>query len=178
MAASLKGSSPGGASPAAKLRRPSGCVTGPAPRDGLSRTMVAISTETPSALECCAERAVCGLKFSSVGETGRVSDLLPPVLAIWSTKLAVEWLESAMPGSANPGSPAANAGHSAISPSGRKPAARRVDLTFQCMNSWVHIPAGPIWPPRLVAKPRWCYSNLRDAPLARPVQPVPAFKVA
>jgi hypothetical protein len=32
--------------------------------------------------------------------------------------------------------------------------------------AWSRVPAGPMWPPGLAVKPRWCYSNLRDALLA------------
>src|SRR5208337_4142927 len=138
MAASLKGSRP-----AANPCRPSGRIAGPAPRDGLSRTRVAISTETPSGLECCAERAVCGLLFSSVDEDVRVPERWPPELAIRSVKSAPERLEPAESNPANPGLPEAKAGHNATIPSGGKPAALRIDLAFQRMESMVQVPAGP-----------------------------------
>ena len=78
---------------------------------------------------------------------------MPPGLPMRNAKPAVERLEPAMPGPVNPGSPAAKAGHNTSSPSGRKPAARRIDLAFQRMDSWVQVTAGWIEPPVLAAKP-------------------------
>src|ERR1035438_1191604 len=171
MAASLEGSRPAGSRLAVKPCRPSGCVSGPTPRDELSRTRVAISTGTPSGLECCAGRAVCGLKLSFAGGAGRAPERLLPAPAIRSRKPAPERLEPVRPevaGSrlAGSGTPEAKTGQSKAFPSGRKPAARRIDLAFQRMNSWLQVPAGLNGQPGLAAKPRWCYSNLRDAPLA------------
>src|ERR1035438_1659336 len=166
MAASLEGSRPAGSRLVVKPCRPSGCVAGPTPRDELSRTRVAIFTGTPSGLECCAERAVCGLKFSFAGGAGRVPDRLLPTRAIRSTKSAPERLEPVRPEVAGSGTPEAKTGQSRAFPSGRKPAARRIDLAFQRMNSWLQVPASLNGQPGLAAKPRWCYSNLRDAPLA------------
>ena len=75
-------------------------------------------------------------------------------------------IDELRPDPANPWPQGTKTGHRTTSLCGSKPAARRIDWSFQRMNSMVQVPGGLIEPPGLAVKPRWCYSNLRDATLA------------
>ena len=152
MAASLAGSRLTGFSPPAVPGRRSGRAAGPAPRTGLSRTRVAISSGTPSGPEGCAERAVSGLKFPLRGRawacsgpaaagsgqqrretgsgkagTGQASAPSRTRPCLTSAAVAEPRLRTA----------------TAASPSEAESAAWRIDLAFQRIGRWV---AGSGWP--------------------------------
>ena len=83
-----------------------------------------------------------------------------------------------VPGPAEPdpariGLPRPGTGRSSASPSAGESAAGRTDLVLQRIVRLSRKSGLPHLARGLAVKPRWCYSNLRDAPLAR-VLPAPS----
>src|ERR1035437_5002431 len=113
--------------------RPSGHAAVLAPRDELSRTSVAISSETPSGPEGCAQKQFSAEKFSFAGGVARSPELGRP--------------EPTKPDPAGMGASSGEAGADAFPLAGARLAAGRIDPALGRMIRWLRAPADPPGPP-------------------------------